>query len=165
MRLQSLWAPSVVARLDIHMTLYRHSKEEYGRVWFTWDGKDIYGFDDASFWRRVRPLFDELVSVGETDHDGWDRAMKTAHAEGESDTWSVVAAAEKYIDLQPLAAIASADPVVRALVLLDRRLGKRTWLGFDLASEAHPFVRRMHALRGEAEGWVTVTSTRDIARR
>ncbi len=161
MKLQSLWATSVVPRLDVHMTLYPHLKEEYGRVWITWDGKDVYGFDDAGYWRRVQSLADELRAVGENVDDAWSRATETAQAEGKSGVWGVVAAIEEYIDLQPAAAVASADPVVRGMALLDRRLGKRTWRALDLASDVHPLVRRMYDLRCEAEGWVQVIPTRD----
>ena len=82
--IRRLLAPSVAKRFDVHVTYYRHWKEEDGRVWVTWDGAEIYSFDDARFWQRVNPFHEDLKSVGQDVDESWDRAIHTARIEGTS---------------------------------------------------------------------------------
>jgi hypothetical protein len=158
-------APSVAGHLDVHITFYRYTKEEDGRVWFTWDGTEVAGFDDATFWWRVLPLSAELKDAGQEVDDAWERAVKTAQLEGKTDVSRFSESVDDYLSLPIGAAIASGDPVVRGLAVLDRRAGMRTLLSSRIAAERHPFVRRMADLRLEAEGWASrLTSSGDISR-
>jgi hypothetical protein len=51
----------------------------------------------------------------------------------------------------PIAALlTSPDPLIRALAMLDRRLGTRRLAKLDMASE-HPLVVELHRLRRDAE--------------
>jgi hypothetical protein len=47
-RIRGTLAPSLADRLDIHQARYG-SKEEEGRVWFTWDGEEIASFDSFKY--------------------------------------------------------------------------------------------------------------------
>ncbi len=46
----------------------------------------------------------------------------------------------------------SENGIIRALAMLDRRLGKRRLLALDLPDDELPLVRTLYALRCEAEG-------------
>jgi hypothetical protein len=150
-RVRSLWAASVADRLDIHVTFYRVWREEDGRVWLTWDGKEITGFGDWPFWLRVKPLSAQLNDL-DPDGDGWERAIESAKAEGLTDVSRFYEAVETYLDLPIADALTSHEPVVRGLAMLDRRVGKRRLASPDLGGEVNPFVKRLHELRCEAEG-------------
>ncbi|MGH9888219.1 MAG: SF0329 family protein [bacterium] len=149
-RLRKLTSANVDQHLDVHVTMYRYTKEEDGRVWFTWDGVEVARFDDGRFWWRVLPLTEELRAVGADD--AWERAIETTNTEANTDVSRFYASALSYLD-QPIAnALGSSDFVVRGLAMLDKRVGKRTLASLAKNEEANAFVRRMLALRREAEG-------------
>jgi len=137
------------------MTTYRHAHEEYGRVWFTWDGLEIYSFDDMKFWLRVHPLHAELKAIGGDVDQSWDTSMAIAEAEGQESVGGFRAALDRFLGLDARAATTSAEPVIRALAMLDRRVGRRTVTSSGAAAEGHPFVRRLRDLRLDAEGWAS----------
>jgi hypothetical protein len=149
-RLRQLMAASVERHLDVHVTLYRYTKEEDGRVWFTWDRVEVARFDDGTFWWRVLPLTDELRALGADD--AWERAIETANAEANTDVSRFYESALRYLDLPIEDSLASSDFVVRGFAMLDRRVGKRTLASLAEGDEPNPFVRRMLALRRSAEG-------------
>jgi hypothetical protein len=152
-RVRGLWAPSLADQLDLHITRYRYTKEEDGRVWFTWRGTEVAGFDDATFWWRVLPLSEQLRTIGDDVNDSWDRAIQTAQLEGKTDVSRFSASVDDYLSMPIGSALASNDPVVRGMAVVDRRSGKRSLTAPRFAAERHPFVRRMLDLRFEAEGW------------
>ena len=159
-----LWAPSVRKRLDVHATLYRPDHEDAGRAWLTWDGVEVYSFDDAKFWNRTYPLSDQLKELGMDADGAWDRSVATANAEGQTSLSGFYASIEAFLRCSIAEALASDDPIVRGFAMVDRRAGRRTLTSKTLAPEGHPFVRRLLDLRLEADGW-DVGGSRDIARR
>jgi hypothetical protein len=121
--LQRVLAPSIGARLDVHTTSYRHAHEEYGRAWFTWDGAEVYSFDDMKFWLRVHPLHPELKALGQDVDAAWERSWAIAEAEGQTSVTAFRASVDRFLGLDARAALSSGDPVVRGLAMLDRRVG------------------------------------------
>jgi len=152
-RWRSLLAPSVAGRVDVHLAGYRKAYEGRGRAWLTVDGVEIASFCELSFehaWRaegrRERP-------------EGWpfsNSAHDRIRAAGMLDKADLLNAMGACIGSSIEEQITSADPVVRALAMLDRRLGKRRLARINPATE-HPLVVRLHALRCEAEAVVPST--------
>ena len=58
-----------------------------------------------------------------------------------------------YLDLSVAAALASDEPIHRALAMVDRRLGRRRFEALALGQDEHPVVRELYELRAEAEQW------------
>jgi hypothetical protein len=58
---------------------------------------------------------------------------------------------EAYLSLTIDAALTSPSPLVRALAVIDRRVGKRKLRSLKMDSE-HPLVRELYLLRCKAEG-------------
>jgi hypothetical protein len=137
------------------MTRYRTTKEELGRVWFTWDGAEIYSFDDGKFFMRTYPLRVELMALGEEVDAAWDRSIATASVEGHTSLGYFQASVDRVLGLKIGAAVASDDPVVRGLTMLDRRAGRNTLMSPSLDSDTHPFVRCLRHIRRQAEGWAS----------
>lgn len=151
--MRARWAPRVRERLDIHMAMYRVLREEYGRVWFTWDGTEIYSFDDAKTHLRTYRLREELEALGEDFEAASDTSVAAARAEGQDFVGGFGDSASRFLGLKIGEAVRSADPVVRGLSMIDRRAGRRTMTSDELQRELHPFVRRLRDLRLHAEGW------------
>lgn len=59
---------------------------------------------------------------------------------------------EQYLTLTVETALVSPSPLIRALAVLDRRLGKRRLRALAFPPDEHPLVRAMFALRCDVEG-------------
>ncbi|MDB6078649.1 MAG: hypothetical protein JWO82_2396 [Akkermansiaceae bacterium] len=132
-------AQALEKRLAIHANAYRDVTGERGRTWITLDGEEI-----ASFCYFAH----ETVSRT-TDNPG-----------GDFTKWDFGAAFGRYLDLSIEDALASENPIITGLALLDRRVGKRrlkllaerefaepakTLLDVRLAAEGLPPARGVHS--------------------
>jgi hypothetical protein len=151
--LRERWASSVRDQLDVHMATYRVLREEYGRLWFTWEGVEVYSFDDAKTHLRTYRLREELEALGEDFEAASGESMAAARAEGQDWVSGFGSSADRFLGLKIGEAILSDDPIVRGLSMVDRRVGKKTVTSVALQREIHPFVRRLRDLRCQAEGW------------
>jgi len=52
-----------------------------------------------------------------------------------------------YLDMDPHEALASQDPVLKALAIIDRRVGKRTLRKLRVSRDEHSLVRVFYCLR------------------
>lgn len=130
------------------MAGYRKAYEARGRAWLTVDGQEVSSFCEFTFenaWRdagrRERPT-------------GWpftDSAYEAIRAAGLTDKVDLLDAMGTVIGSSIDQLLESPDPLVRALAMLDRRLGKRRLARIDCSSE-HPLVATMHRTRCDAEG-------------
>lgn len=157
-------APSVRDRIALHQARYRYTREEVGRVWLTIDGREVIQFDTSSYIRRRALLGAELQAAYGGDGEG---PIRTGHGEyrsadeaardilrraGEYDDYSALADLEASLSLAIEDALRSPSPLVRALAVMDRRIGKRRLRAMAPLEGEHPLVRELHALRCAAEG-------------
>ncbi len=145
-------APSLRGRVSYFVTRYRKAHDELGRLAIRVDGEELfqaYPFFGKWDWREERARHPELS--GEAS---WDRMIDLALTEGCGGPYSFYRAFEKY-DTQDLeASLVSDNPLVRALAVLDRRVGKRRLkrLAEQGFAEEPAWVRDLFRLRLEAEG-------------
>jgi hypothetical protein len=161
-RLKSLveerFAPSVARRVALHQARYRHANEEVGRITLTVDRKEAAAFATHMGWRRVRPLADELMHAREAwgSPAAYARAEAEVRdrlrAEGEFSDAAAIEDLEAFLSMSIEDALASPSPLVRALAMLDGRLGKRRLRAFHFTENEHVLVRALHSVRCEAEG-------------
>jgi len=146
-RWRELLAPSVVDRVDAHMAGYRKAYEGRGRAWLTVDGQELVSFCEFKFENAVR-------TEGRREcPTGWpftDSATQKVWAVGLRRPPYLLDAMATCIGSSIEQLLESPDPLVRALAMLDRRLGKRR-LALVAAKSEHPWVVRMHHVRCEAE--------------
>lgn len=169
-RFKNQLAESLTGRIDIHCTRYRWTRDEDGRAWVTFDGREVANFCFWTFHNRYWRLAEGIREVGGTeryrdlpardaDRAGSD-AREILHRQGIFSEDEFLDALRDYLQLSVEDALRSDNPLIRALVTLDRRLGKRRL--FTLAEEArdieHPLVRRFLALRLAAEGMEGIPS-------
>ncbi|PIP83880.1 MAG: hypothetical protein CO113_15150 [Elusimicrobia bacterium CG_4_9_14_3_um_filter_62_55] len=116
-------APSLKGRIDVHASAYRHSSVDWGRAWISLDKRDIFSVNSGREWDH--PWGDFLgAGLGDWLYDYIDRSIEQI--------------------------LASENPIIRGLGMLDRRLGKKRLK--EVSRPEHPFVHAMCILRREAEG-------------
>lgn len=161
--LEALRAPAVAGRVALHQARYRYTNEEVGRVWLTVDGREIASFDTSTYVRRRAELQAQLLEhraaetpTGASDRvaslEADERAREILRRAGQYDDYEAIADLEAYLSLTIDDALASPSPLVRALAMVDRRIGKRRLRSMRVGQEEHPLVTLLYLLRCEAEG-------------
>jgi beta-phosphoglucomutase-like phosphatase (HAD superfamily) len=145
-------------RVRLHQARYRHAHEELGRVWIAVDGEERAAFATGARWRHVREAADRLMD----EREAWGSpaayeqavadAAETARQAGIYGDEDVLNELEAYLSLPVDAALASTSPLLRALAVLDARVGKRRLRELASAPDEHPLVTALLRLRCDAEG-------------
>jgi hypothetical protein len=159
--LGELCAPELRARVRLHQARYRYTREEVGRVWVTIDGREVASFDTSSYIRRRSELGAALLTaqrpeIGETSSpighlEADEKARAALRAAGQYDDYEALADLEAYLSMGVDAALKCPSPLVRALAVIDRRVGKRTLRKLAVGEE-HQLVRELYLLRCAVEG-------------
>jgi hypothetical protein len=131
-KIEDRFATSLRKRVAIHMTSYHEAGWLEGRGWLLIDKEQL-------------PLAATLP-------------YGAPRASGEHDRPSLHAVLVAYLDLSLAGALASEEPIHRALAMIDRRLGRRRFEGLRLGDNEHPIVRQLYEVRAAAEEWRTSES-------
>jgi len=143
-------APSVRKRIDFHLTHWRKLGDSTHEFWVTIDGKRVF---DASYSNRN---IEEFVLTRTTGLIGYgdgpgpkkvDDILIGREIHAPSDITSSI---RTYFDLDPLLALTSSDPILKALAMIDRRIGRRTLKSIKLRENEHSLVKIFYALRMES---------------
>ena len=148
----ALLAPSVASHVELHATRYHGAPDQEGRGWITWDGRELKSFSAYPFLSRRYDLASSFQGLGQGVEEAYGRGDEIAEQEGFFDYYRFLDAVEAYPSLAIRAAVNATDPIIRALAMLDRRLGKRRLASMEFSADEQPFVVKLHALRCEAEG-------------
>jgi hypothetical protein len=160
--LDELLAPELRGRVALHQARYRYTREEVGRVWVTVDGREVASFDTSTYIRRRAELSADLFKARRDevpdeapDHAAYveadDRARDMLRRTGEYDDHGALVDLEAYLFLPIDEALRSPSPLVRALAVVDRRVGKRRLRALGAGPLEHPLVRTLYLLRCEVE--------------
>jgi hypothetical protein len=125
-------APLLQRRVEVHSTRYRNDRwQEDSRGWFTVDKREIANYSSLlyPYWGTSDPPQKYVSEKGEFEQ-----------------------ALGSMLSLSVNAMLVSENEVLRALAMLDRRLGKRRLRTLHLGDDEHPLVRLFYGLRCEAEG-------------
>jgi len=115
------------------------------RAWVTWDGKEIANMS------TIEKLIETHVQKKQAARTGEPIIATSAILSRDNFERAV----EVYLDSPIETSLASDDPIVKALAMFDRRLGKRRLQKLDLGETEHPMVKQFYMLRCEAEGLTT----------
>ena len=126
-KIEERFAPSLRDRVAVHFTSYRGAVSEAGRGWLLIDQSEL-----------------PLAAI---------QLFNAPRAPGQHDHWTFHDALVAYLDLRLEDALRAAEPLHRALAMIDRRLGRRRFEALRLAPDEHPWVRQLYELRGSAEHW------------
>jgi hypothetical protein len=155
-RLMALVCPTLRGHIDFHLTVYRTHHTDDGNIcrckrarefWITIDGLKVFR---ASYCKYA---FEAFVMWANTGVSPWDRGPQQAEAvkiferRELHDPDDVVTLLKSYLDLDPRMALRSNDPVLRALAIIDRRIGVRTLQQLKVEDDEHSLVRMFYWLR------------------
>lgn len=167
--LDELRASALRERVALHQARYRWTREEAGRVWVTVDGREVASFDTATYIRRRAELGAELFQIRRDEtpdraasHAAYlesdERAEAILRRAGEYDDYRALEDLEAYLSLSIDEALAAPSPLLRALAMVDRRLGKRRLRVLGARAIEHPLVRELYRVRCEADGVAVASS-------
>lgn len=139
--MERFFADGVKGRIGLHMTSYRRPGrwDDEGRSWITIDGEELINMPLDVEWARC------AIDLHEPERG---REFEQASRLGQDRLKRAMVA---YQELSIDAILASDDSVVRALGMLDRRVGKRR-LGKLLVADQPPLVRYLYLFRCGIEG-------------
>jgi hypothetical protein len=155
-QLTALICPMLRDRIALHQARYRYTRSESGRVWLTLDKRQIVSFDTDKYIARSheleKALGESATHAGELVY-GPSRGpvYEQLRASGEYDDYAARGELESYLNMPLEEALTSPSPLIRALAVVDRRLGKRRLRALRMEDE-HPLVRTLYVARCEAEG-------------
>lgn len=156
-RLMNLICEPLHTRIDFHVISYRKAHDQMGRAVMTVDKEEVFSMCSITSMREEYYREEEIRGKWNED----ERDVKTnleiqaiAHEQllhegiyARYDFFSVVG---DYIQSPISELLKSEDVLVKALTMLDRRVGKRTLCRWkDFIKDEHPLVQRLYMLRCE----------------
>jgi hypothetical protein len=145
--LRGFVAPEVRKRVDFHLINYRKLSELANEFIVTIDGQKVFA---ASTTRHniatyVKERTTRLVSHGDgPEPNEFEKSLMRREIHAPQDITSSI---RTYFDLEPRIALSSSDPILKALAMIDKRIGKRTLKAIELADDEHSLVKSLYALR------------------
>jgi hypothetical protein len=133
-QVEAMFADGVRGRVELRTTRYEKAHDRFGRSWITVDGREVANMSN-------------YLACGGSIADGHPGRFDVGVFAG----YDLPLAMRAYLTLSIDAAIASPNPLIRALAVLDRRAGGRRLARIDAASEV-PLVRELLALRQSVRG-------------
>ncbi|NLW49035.1 MAG: hypothetical protein GXY86_17105 [Firmicutes bacterium] len=143
-RIFERFAQSVKERIDIGSTCYRKMHDQLGRGWISIDKKEILDMSTYTF--EV-----EQYQMYRQNNNDWDQAAKQLHNQNLFSQYDLHNSLYNYLNLSIEQIMVSDNPIIRAMGMLDARLGHKRLQKLDVTGE-HILVKRLFHLRCEAEG-------------
>lgn len=147
------------SRIDFHLISYRKAHDQMGRAVMTVDKAEVFSMCSMTSMREE--YYREKEIRREWGEDGSDvetilAIQALAHEqllhEGIYARYDFFSVVDDYIQSPIRELLKSDDVLVKALTMLDRRVGKRTLCRWkDFIQEEHPLVQRLYMLRCEVE--------------
>jgi hypothetical protein len=162
-RHESLLADAVKDHVQFHSTAYGTGDSiSKSRAWITWDKEEIANFSTAKWWVKYRELTRQIRDINRVPHS-WgkhrahysmidEESKAILRKQGVYTRDGFIYSLLDYMELSIEEVLQSENPIVRALGMFDRRLGKRRLRRMQLDDTEHPLVKQFYQLRCEAEG-------------
>jgi hypothetical protein len=149
-KLREFVAPSVRKRIDFHLTTYRKLSELANEFWVTVDGERV--FSTSATRRNIESYILTRTTGLYGDVDGPEMRIvdDSLIAREIHNPFDVTSSIRTYLEIDPRLSLTSTDPIMRALAMVDRRIGKRTLKNIELEDDEHSLVRIFYALRSES---------------
>ncbi len=144
---EALLADSLKGRIEFHLARYGKGVSYFmRRGWITLDKEEIATFSTI---QRVRKSY-ELVGKWYSEDP---LVIARLDKEGIFSREDFVGVLEEYVQLQVEDAVKSSKPIIRAIAMFDRRLGKRKLSTLSLPEDEHWLVKSFYKIRCQAEGF------------
>ncbi|GKV56714.1 hypothetical protein NCCP2222_26610 [Sporosarcina sp. NCCP-2222] len=166
---EDLLCEKLQGRLHYHLVIHRKSHDQTATFRVTLDGQEVCRASDIPYARQTNERGRELQeerkivpfkwegdwqSIWESDelkqlHAAYDDAELEVKASGQYPAWEVVPLLFDYVQMSEEKAIVHEHPFIRAVAVLDRRVGKRTLEQLDVKNEAD-VVKLFYSIRTES---------------
>lgn len=147
--IESRFCDKLIGRININYTNYRAIHEPESRFWITLDGEELYSNS------KVKWLFNHYKIILEHSNDNeqmtYEEAEKILEKQGQYYIDYIEDSLCEYINLSISDALNSESFLIRALAMIDRRLGKRRLQSIEIKENEHILVHKLYAIRCEAE--------------
>jgi hypothetical protein len=141
---------SLKKRIKIHLTHYRAVHEPESRFWITFDDKEVFSVSKLKWlseWAKIRG---EYIKNQGTE-DPYYYAEKVMHSNGKYYIDHIQESLEQYINTSIEEALVSDNFIIKALAMIDKRLGKRRLTNMNLDEKEHLLVKKLFEMRCETE--------------
>lgn len=149
------FSPSLAGRISLYST--RYGDCSCGRAWLTLDKETVANFCTMAFYNRASGRIYRRNDRWLTDAAVPDApsSRKTIYENlpyGELSRQNAYRSCWEFVhDLTIEQALASEDPLIQTLAVLDKRLGKRRLRALD-TSKLNPLAGKLYRIRLECEG-------------
>ena len=138
-RVKDRICPELRDRVDFHLTSYRRSHDGADKVWISVDGDQIFSCKHYQYERAEANAYWAGLRGSEVKP-----ALREVEIHSPADFGEAM---RSYLDLSIRKALESADPLVKAFAIIDRRLGKRVVAKLQISDTEHSLVRAFYAMR------------------
>lgn len=143
---EGLLADSLKGRVKYHLARYGPGVSYIMvRGWITFNRKQIVNCS------TVKSIQEHYKLTGQYFSDDKE-ASEQLHEQGVFTRDDFVDALEEYVGLKIEEALNSANALIRAFAMFDRRLGKRRLVAMFFTEDECPLVKDFYAIRRQAEG-------------
>lgn len=129
-QVEAMFADGVRGRVELRTMRYEKAHDRFGRSWITVDGREVANMSN-------------YLACGESVADGNRHRFEAGIFAG----YDLPLAMREFLTLSIDAAIASPNPLIRALAVLDRRAGERRLARIDPAKEVPPVLELLAVRR------------------
>jgi hypothetical protein len=142
---EALLAEPLNGRIEYHLANYGRGVSYFmSRGWITLDGREIANFSTIKRVRESYKMADEWYS---TDP----QTLEVLDKNGIFTRDDMVNALKNIIGSPIEEALQSTNPIIKAIAMLDRRLGKRRLKALSFGENEHDLVKRFYQIRVQAE--------------
>jgi hypothetical protein len=148
--LRSFVAPELRKRFDFHLINYRKLSELANEFLITVDGQKVFS---ASTTRHNIEQYQLSRWTGLITYGTGEDARKAEDIFTKREIHAppdITSSIRTFFDLDPRISLSSSDPILRALAIIDRRVGRRTLKDLELAKDEHSLVKTLYTLRMES---------------
>ncbi|MED4057370.1 nonribosomal peptide synthetase [Niallia taxi] len=170
-KLEGFLSDKLKGSIEIHATVYRKFHDRPSRIWITLNKQEILSASDVTFAVKHEKLYQQLIKGKElngipysTDWNVmlnsqerkelikvYDIAEKVMINQNILGSYHLYEALIIYSSLSIEEALNSDNRIIRALSMLDRRLGKRRLGKLLFSKDTHPLVVKFYNIRCEVE--------------
>lgn len=145
--MRDLICPALQSRIDFHVTSYRGSQDRTEKAWITVDGRRVWTCSGHKHQWHGWPGDAE----GRLDSDGSASEPLDKDQAGIFLPQHLGQSLRDYLDMPIEDVLQSSDPFIRALGIIDRRIGRRTVRALRIDDNEHAFIREFYNLRIAAD--------------
>lgn len=160
-------------RIKLYATVYRKSHDRPGRVWITFDHKEIMSASDITYQIKHEGLYRKIkkeenlkgIPFSENWHEMFhsperkalimasDKVDERMIKQNIFNSYQIYSAFMDYSSLSIDEALRSENIIIRAYAMFDRRLGKRRLKQFEFNEEnTHPLILDFYKIRCNVVG-------------